>query len=117
MSALKKFLRPEFLGRVDEVVVFNPLSKENFEEIAKLMIEEMREPLKEKGIRLDFTEDAIKNIAEKSHGGKYGARDIRKFIRENIEDKAADIIIDSATAPIAIIDISMIDEKLTVGSR
>jgi ATP-dependent Clp protease ATP-binding subunit ClpA len=117
MSALKKFLRPEFLGRVDEIVVFNPLSKENFEEIAKLMIEEMREPLKEKGIRLDFTEDAIKNIAEKSHGGKYGARDIRKFIRENIEDKAADIIIDSAAAPVAIIDISMIDEKLTVGSR
>jgi ATP-dependent Clp protease ATP-binding subunit ClpA len=114
LSALKKFLRPEFLGRVDEVVVFNPLSKENFEAIAELMVEEMREPLNEKGIELHFSEDAIKGIAEKSHGGKYGARDIRKYIRENIEDKAADIIIDSQKTPIAIIDISMIDQKLSV---
>jgi ATP-dependent Clp protease ATP-binding subunit ClpA len=117
LSALKKFLRPEFMGRVDEIVVFNPLSKENFEQIAELMIEEMREPLKEKGIELRFSVDAIKNIAEKSHGGKYGARDIRKFIRENIEDKAADIIIDSAKAPVAIIDISMIEEQLSVKGK
>jgi ATP-dependent Clp protease ATP-binding subunit ClpA len=117
LSALKKFLRPEFMGRVDEIVVFNPLSKENFEQIAELMIEEMREPLKEKGIELHFSVDAIKNIAEKSHGGKYGARDIRKFIRENIEDKAADIIIDSAKAPVAIIDISMIEEQLSVKGK
>jgi ATP-dependent Clp protease ATP-binding subunit ClpA len=114
MTALKKFLRPEFLGRVDEVVVFNPLSKENFEEIAGLMVDEMREPLKEKGIELKVSEEALKNIAEKSHGGKYGARDIRKFIRENIEDKAADLIIDSQKTPIAIIDISMIKEQLEV---
>jgi ATP-dependent Clp protease ATP-binding subunit ClpA len=114
MTALKKFLRPEFLGRVDEVVVFNPLSKENFEEIAGLMVDEMRDPLKEKGIELKVSEEALKTIAEKSHGGKYGARDIRKFIRENIEDKAADLIIDSQKTPIAIIDISMIEERLEV---
>jgi ATP-dependent Clp protease ATP-binding subunit ClpA len=117
LSALKKFLRPEFMGRVDEVVVFNPLTEENFEQIATLMLEEMREPLKEKGIELRFSVDAIKNIAEKSHGGKYGARDIRKFIRENIEDKAADIIIDSQKDPVAIIDISMIEEQLSVKGR
>jgi ATP-dependent Clp protease ATP-binding subunit ClpA len=117
LTALKKFLRPEFLGRVDEVVVFSPLTKEHYEQIAELMIEEMREPLKEKGIELRFSEDALRNIAEKSHGGKYGARDIRKFIRENIEDKAADIIIDSQNTPVAILDISMINQQLAVNGK
>jgi ATP-dependent Clp protease ATP-binding subunit ClpA len=114
LTALKKFLRPEFIGRVDEIVVFKPLSVDNFKAIAVLMLDEMKEPLKEKGIELKVSDDAVKTIAEKSHGGKYGARDIRKYIRENIEDKAADIVINSSDTPVAIIDISMIDEKLSV---
>jgi ATP-dependent Clp protease ATP-binding subunit ClpA len=95
-------------------VVFNPLTVDDFRAIAVLMLGEMREPLKEKGIELSVSDDAVKTIAEKSHGGKYGARDIRKFIRENIEDKAADIVIGSTETPVAIIDISAIDEKLSV---
>jgi ATP-dependent Clp protease ATP-binding subunit ClpA len=114
MTALKKFLRPEFIGRVDEIVVFKPLSVDNFKAIAVLMLDEMKEPLKEKGIELKVSDDAVSAIAEKSHGGKYGARDIRKYIRENIEDKAADIVINSSEMPVAIIDISMIDEKMSV---
>jgi ATP-dependent Clp protease ATP-binding subunit ClpA len=114
LTALKKFLRPEFIGRVDEIVVFKPLSVDNFKAIAVLMLDEMKEPLKEKGIELKVSDDAVSAIAEKSHGGKYGARDIRKYIRENIEDKAADIVINSSDTPVAIIDISMIDEKLSV---
>jgi ATP-dependent Clp protease ATP-binding subunit ClpA len=114
MTALKKFLRPEFIGRVDEIVVFKPLSVDDFRAIAVLMLGEMKEPLKEKGIELSVSDDALETIAEKSHGGKYGARDIRKYIRENIEDKAADIVIKSTEAPVAIIDISMVDEKLSV---
>jgi ATP-dependent Clp protease ATP-binding subunit ClpA len=114
MTALKKFLRPEFIGRVDEIVVFKPLSVDDFRAIAVLMLGEMKEPLKEKGIELNVSDDALETIAEKSHGGKYGARDIRKYIRENIEDKAADIVIKSTEAPVAIIDISMVDEKLSV---
>jgi ATP-dependent Clp protease ATP-binding subunit ClpA len=114
MTGLKKFLRPEFIGRVDEIVVFKPLSVDDFKAIAILMLGEMKEPLKEKGIELKCSEDAIVTIAEKSHGGKYGARDIRKYIRENIEDKAADIVIKSTETPVAIIDISLVDEKLSV---
>jgi ATP-dependent Clp protease ATP-binding subunit ClpA len=117
LNALNKFLRPEFLGRIDEVVVFNPLSIENYKQIASLMLEEMREPLKEKGISLSITDEALTKIAEKSHGGKYGARDIRKFIRENIEDKTAEIIIESIETPVAVIDISVLDEKIAVTSK
>jgi ATP-dependent Clp protease ATP-binding subunit ClpA len=114
MTALKKFLRPEFIGRVDEIVVFKPLSVDDFKAIAILMLHEMKDPLKEKGIELKVSDEAVETIAEKSHGGKYGARDIRKYIRENIEDKAADIVIKGADTPVAIIDISLVDEKLSV---
>jgi ATP-dependent Clp protease ATP-binding subunit ClpA len=114
MTALKKFLRPEFIGRVDEIVVFKPLSVDDFKAIAILMLHEMKDPLKEKGIELKVSDEAVSTIAEKSHGGKYGARDIRKYIRENIEDKAADIVIKGGEDPVAIIDISLVDEKLSV---
>jgi ATP-dependent Clp protease ATP-binding subunit ClpA len=114
MTALKKFLRPEFIGRVDEIVVFKPLSVDDFKAIAILMLHEMKDPLKEKGIELKVSDEAVSTIAEKSHGGKYGARDIRKYIRENIEDKAADIVINGTDTPVAIIDISLVDEKLSV---
>jgi ATP-dependent Clp protease ATP-binding subunit ClpA len=114
MTALKKFLRPEFIGRVDEIVVFKPLSVDDFKAIAILMLGEMKDPLKEKGIELKVSDEAVSTIAEKSYGGKYGARDIRKYIRENIEDKAADIVIKGRETPVAIIDISAVDEKLSV---
>lgn len=96
MKALSDFLRPEFLSRIDEVVVFNPLTKENFKKIASLMLDEMKEPLLEKNIKLEYDESVLEKIAEASFGGKYGARDIRKYIRKNIEDKIASAIIESA---------------------
>lgn len=94
MKSLREFLRPEFLSRIDEVIVFKPLVKEDFERIAALMLDEMKEPLSEKGIILKYDNDALKAVAEKSFGKVYGARDIRRVIRKEIEEKIADIIID-----------------------
>ena len=94
MKSLREFLRPEFLSRIDEVIVFKPLVKEDFERIAALMLDEMKEPLSEKGIILKYDNDALKAVAEKSFGKVYGARDIRRVIRKGIEEKIADIIID-----------------------
>ncbi len=99
LKALKDFLRPEFLGRVDEIAVFSPLSVENYADIAKLMMAEMIEALAENGITLAVADEAYKRIAEKSHGGKYGGRDIRKTIRKEIEDKVANLIISAEQPP------------------
>ncbi len=96
LKALSDFLRPEFLGRVDEVVVFRPLDINDYKEISRLMLEEMREPLNEKKITLEYTEDVLSLIAEKAFGlTKSGARDIRRILRKEIEDKVASVIIDS----------------------
>ncbi|MBQ2824434.1 MAG: ATP-dependent Clp protease ATP-binding subunit, partial [Oscillospiraceae bacterium] len=105
MKALSDFLRPEFLGRIDEVVVFNPLSEESYQEIAALMLDEMKEPLLEKGITLKYTKKALAAIAAKAYGQKFGARDIRKVIRTEIEDKVAELIINSTAEPFTVIKI------------
>lgn len=95
MKALREFLRPEFLGRVDEIVVFNPLTEEDYAKIAGLMLDEMKDPLAEKGIKFAYDEKACKLIAKKAYGKKLGARDIRHVIRNDVEDKIASAMIDS----------------------
>ena len=95
VSALEQFLRPEFIGRVDEIVVFNKLSQENYEKIAEIAINELKDVLVEKGIELKYSSKALKLVAEKSYGGKRGARDLRTFVRREIEDKIVEIIVDS----------------------
>ena len=95
MKALKDFLRPEFFGRVDEVVVFSPLTEENYADIAKLQLADTVKALGENGITLEIDDSAYKYIAKKSHGGKYGGRDILRVIREEVEDNIANLIIDA----------------------
>ena len=94
MKGLKEFLRPEFIIRIDEIVVFSPLSKESYAKIAGLMIDEMKEPLLEKEIELTYDENVLPAIAETSYDRKFGARDIRNVIRKDVEDKIASQIID-----------------------
>ncbi len=94
MKGLRDFLRPEFLGRVDEIVVFNPLTEENYTDICALMLDEMKEPLLEKGIEFVYDRKACEYIAHKSHNQKLGARDIRRVIRKEVEDKIASVLID-----------------------
>ena len=114
MKALREFLRPEFLGRIDEIVVFNTLSEEDYAKIAALMLDEMRQPLEEKGIRLVYDEAATALIAKKSHGRKLGARDIRRVIRSEVEDKIAELIIDNGEGSISGISLSADGDSLKV---
>ena len=95
MKALSDFLRPEFLSRVDEVVVFKPLTEEAYCDIAKLMISEMITPLAEKNIQLIVDDSAYNYVGRKAFGGKFGGRDVRKVVRKEIEDKVANLIVDT----------------------
>ena len=114
MKALRDFLRPEFLGRIDEIVVFNPLTEENFAGIAGLMLDEMKSPLEEKHISLRYTDEALKTIAHKAYGQKLGARDIRRVIRNEVEDKIAELLIDKGEGAVSAVAISADNGEITV---
>lgn len=114
MKGLRDFLRPEFLGRVDEVVAFKPLTEEDYAAIAKLNLEELREPLSEKNLALNISEDVYKAVAKKAFGGKFGGRDIRRVIRTDIEDKLAELLIDNSERKLSEVDISANDEEIEV---
>ena len=114
MKALREFLRPEFLGRIDEIVVFNPLTEENFAGIAGLMLDEMKSPLGEKHISLRYTDEALKAIAHKAYGQKLGARDIRRVIRNEGEDKIAELLIDKGEGAVSAVAISADNGEIKV---
>lgn len=114
MKALRDFLRPEFLGRIDEIVVFNPLTEENFAGIAGLMLDEMKSPLEEKHISLRYTDEALKTIAHKAYGKKLGARDIRRVIRNEVEDKIAELLIDKGEGAVSAVAISADNGEIKV---
>lgn len=114
MKALRDFLRPEFLGRIDEIVVFNPLTEENFAGIAGLMLDEMKSPLEEKHISLRYTDEALKTIAHKAYGQKLGARDIRRVIRNEVEDKIAELLIDKGEGAVSAVAISADNGEIRV---
>ena len=114
MKALKDFLRPEFLGRVDEVVVFSPLTEEDYAGIAKLQLDDTVKALAENGTDLHIDESAYKYIAHKAHGGKYGGRDILKVIREEVEDPIANLIIEAEANTPAMIELSADDNGISL---
>lgn len=97
MKGLRGFLRPEFISRIDEIVVFRNLTKPDFEKIAALMLDEMKQPLAEKNITLQYDAAALAAIAEEAYGKPYGARDIRRVIRQIVEDQIASLIIAHST--------------------
>ena len=114
IKGLSEFLRPEFLSRIDEVVVFKPLSMDSYKKIAGLMLDEMKEPLAEKDISVSYDENALAKIAEKAHSQKFGARDIRKVIRREVEDKVASVIIDNPVGSIKEIKITAPSDNIEV---
>lgn len=115
-KALSEFLRPEFLSRVDEIVVFSPLKEEDYVKIAGLMLEELVEPLKEKGIHFGYTSEALPVIAKMAYGGKSGARDIRRVIRREVEDKITNLLVDQCDNPPTEIKVAEKDGKLELFS-
>lgn len=95
LKALEGFLRPEFIARVDEIVVFSPLSPESLCKIAALMLDELKASLAEKLIDFSYDEKVCRFLAEKCGNGKKGARELRNVIRKNLENRIVDIIVDS----------------------
>ncbi|MEG0178522.1 MAG: ATP-dependent Clp protease ATP-binding subunit [Oscillospiraceae bacterium] len=112
MKALSDFLRPEFLSRVDEVIVFEPLTAESLESIAALMIDEYKEPLANKGIGITATKEALTLLCEKAKGGKFGARDLRRAIRKEVEDKIANLLISGV--PLANVEVTAENGEIAI---
>lgn len=115
MKALSEFLRPEFIARVDEVIVFNSLTKDNFVKIADLMLSEYVPTLEEKHIKFSFDDKACEYLAEKSCDGKSGARDLRNAIRREVEEKIASAMIESDNG-ISAINVTSDGEKIILQS-
>ena len=116
MKALSAFLRPEFINRVDEIITFNSLTPSDFEHIAKIMLGELKTALDEKRISFTYSEDAVAFIARNSYSQKFGARNMRRFIRSNVEDLLAEKIISdyNKTITVARLGYNTEENKLTV---
>jgi len=112
-KALSEFLRPEFLNRVDEIITFRSLSREDFARIAALMLSDCSKAVAERGIRLTWTDAALAHIAEKSYSVKYGARNMRRYIQTEVEDRLAAEII-RLQGDIHAADLDVQDGTLTV---
>ena len=112
MKGLEQFLRPEFINRVDEVICFNRLSEENFQSIARIMLEELTASLKDKGVTLTYDDGLLAYLTHKSYSVTYGARNLRRTIQKELEDPMAAQMIDSFEHPISQIRATVEDEKV-----
>lgn len=113
IKALNDFLRPEFINRVDEIVYFNRLTEVDFQAIAKIMVEELKLALREKGILLTYDESLLSYLSKKSYSLTYGARNLRRLIQKELEDVIASRIIGSYANPIKKIHITATEDQLS----
>lgn len=111
-KALSRFLRPEFINRVDEIITFRSLDEDDFERIAGIMLNELGLALEEKNIKLVCSKDALHTIAKRSYSKKYGARNMRRFIQTEIEDVIAEEIIRRYEAPIVAVSVETTNDEL-----
>ncbi len=111
MKALRDIMRPEFINRIDEIVAFNQLTKQDFAAIARIMLEDLAAALKENGVQLIFDDLTLDFLVEKSYSIKYGARNLRRCVQKEIEDKAAAAIIAAYQNPITSIRVTSDGEK------
>ena len=114
MKALKEFLRPEFINRVDEIVTFNHLTKENFLGIADIMLKELKESLQDRGLTLTWDESIREFLVEEAYSVTYGARNLRRTIQRRLEDPISERIIDSFENPISSLHIRMENGEVKV---
>ena len=111
-EALGQFLRPEFIARVDEVVVFNDLDRDAFRRIAALMLDELKAPMKQKEILFGYDDAALEALSAEAFGGKHAARDLRRVIRREVEDRVAALLVDEADHWPAMIKVTAEDGKV-----
>ena len=114
MKALGDFLRPEFINRVDEIICFNKLTEDNFRDIAGLMLGEVRDLMREKGMELSWDESVIDYLVKKSYSLTYGARNLRRTIQKDIEDAMASVIVDGRRGNVKAIHLTSDGEKVNV---
>ena len=112
MKALREFLRPEFINRVDEIITFNHLTEENFLGIADIMLSELKDSLSARGLSLSWNEDLRQLLVKKAYSMVYGARNLRRTIQKELEDPISEAIIDSFEHPISSIDIRVEEDSV-----
>ena len=117
MKALQELLRPEFLGRVDEIVVFKPLELDSLKNIAALMIKDISEPLESKGYSMKYTDEVLTVLAKAAVDKPRGARELRNSIRRNIEDKITTLIVDNFENPPKDFAVDVKDGEITVSGN
>ena len=114
MKALREFLRPEFISRVDEIVVFRPLDEADFRPIARLMLDEYVGTLAEKDIAFAYDDKAVAWLASHAIGGKSGARDLRNLIRRQVEDKITGALVEHSEETLQAVALTEKDGELVV---
>ena len=113
-KALSTFLRPEFINRIDEIITFRHLDREDFEKIADIMLSKLRDHFAEKGIKLLYGQDVLTLIANESYSEKYGARNMRRYIERHVEDKLANLILDNYSNSISGISLTVLNGDIQV---
>ena len=113
-KSLSTFLRPEFINRIDEIITFRHLDKNDFVKIADIMLSKLRNHLAEKEIKLVYNEDVLKFIANESYSEKYGARNMRRYIEKQVEDKLAAVILDNYNNGLSGISLTVVDNDIKV---
>jgi len=116
-KALKEFLRPEFINRIDEIVYFNKLSEENFTEIAAIMMNELKDSMAEKNMTLVYDTTLLQYLAKKSYSLTYGARNLRRLIQKEVEDGITSVIVLNYAHPISSLKVSANDDKVVVAEE
>ncbi len=114
MKALRSFLRPEFINRVDEIITFNHLSEENFLGIADIMLAELKQNLTDRGLTVTWDENLRRYLVKKAYSVTYGARNLRRTIQRDLEDPISEVIINSFEKPISVIHITVVDETISI---
>ena len=117
MKALRGFLRPEFINRVDEIITFNHLTEENFRGIADIMLKELQESLTARGLTLTWEESVREYLVKKAYSVTYGARNLRRTIQRDLEDPISERIIDSFESPIEALHIGVDNDTVTVTAK
>ncbi len=115
--ALSSFLRPEFMNRVDEIITFRHLDEQDFSRIATIMLNEVKDALAERGIALTYGADVPIFVAQKSYSYKYGARNMRRYIRKNVEDPMAEEVIRHYETPISKVKLSILNDEIKIACK
>ena len=117
LKALSDIMRPEFINRIDEVISFNQLSPEDFQKICRIMLGDLAEATEHNGIELHWDEALVRYLSEKSYSIKYGARNLRRLIEKEVEDRAATLIIESYEHPLTELYVTAQDGEVRVTGK